>query len=72
MYAVMCIVLSVPELRRELFWQRRRTPLHFAAQEGKEAAVRALAECKADVDARSLVRFERLFALQAMNSETWH
>ena len=38
--------------RRQDLW----TPLHRAAESGSEAGVRALLECKADVDVRGKVR----------------
>ena len=39
--------------------QARQTPLHVAASSGSEEVVRALVECKADVEARVKVRSGR-------------
>ena len=43
-------------LRRGARRQDGRTPLHGAAESGSEKAVRALVQCKADVDVRDKVR----------------
>ena len=46
-------------LRRGARRQDGRTPLHWAAESGSEEVVRALVECKADVEARDEVRSGR-------------
>ena len=46
-------------LRRGARRQEGKTPLHGAAWRGWEAGVRALLECKADVEARDKVRSGR-------------
>ena len=43
-------------LRRGARWQDWQSPLHGAAESGSEGVVRALVECKAEVEARDKVR----------------
>ena len=58
-------------LRRGAGRQAEETPLHRAAESGSEGGLRALLECKADLDARDKVRRGRGCCLRFRVREAW-